>query len=126
MLLHLTDLSSEPLQGQIIRQIRAKILAGELKEDKQLPSIRVFAKDNLVSAITVRRAYENLERAGLIHSKIGKGFFVAGISNDLKKKMAKERLIEIINPAVKTAFEEGLTEEDIKNIFHNSTNNSDK
>ena len=55
MLLNLTDLSDEPLQSQISRQIRAKILSGELPAGRVLPSIRGMAKEQRVSVITVQR-----------------------------------------------------------------------
>ena len=60
LLLNLTDLSSEPLHGQISRQIRARILAHELTDEAPLPSIRVMARQQRVSVITVKRAYEDL------------------------------------------------------------------
>ena len=77
MLLNLTDLSAEPLQSQIVRQVRAKILTGELTTGSDLPSIRRQAREQRISVITVQRAYETLERQGLIHSRRGKGFFVS-------------------------------------------------
>ena len=117
MLLNLTDLSNEPLQGQIVRQIRAKILAGELAGGSDLPSIRKLASDQHVSVITVQRAYEALEHAGLIHSRRGKGFFVSELSRDGRKGMAKERLRENLEPRIKAALAEGLSEEEINAII---------
>jgi GntR family transcriptional regulator len=117
MLLSLTDLSNEPLQGQIVRQIRAKILAGELTAGFDLPSIRKLASDQHVSVITVQRAYEALEHAGLIHSRRGKGFFVSELSKDGRKGMAKERLRENLEPRIKAALAEGLSEEEINAII---------
>jgi GntR family transcriptional regulator len=113
MLLNLTDLSSEPLQSQIVRQIRAKILSGELLADVDLPSIRALAREQHVSVITVQRAYETLMREGLIHSRRGKGFFVSQLREREKQKMAKQRLLEALVPIIKAALEEGLTSEDI-------------
>ncbi|MEJ2635627.1 MAG: GntR family transcriptional regulator [Calditrichia bacterium] len=92
MILNLTDISDEPLQSQISRQIRAKILAGDLSANESLPSIRVFAREHRVSVITVQRAYDNLMREELIHSRRGKGFFVSELSDSNKKKMAQHRL----------------------------------
>jgi GntR family transcriptional regulator len=119
MLLHLTDISSEPLQGQIVRQIRAKILAGELAAGVDLPSIRGLASDQHISVITVQRAYEALEREGLIHSRRGKGFFVSELSKDGRKGMAKERLREVLEPKIKVALAEGLSKEEIIKIVGN-------
>jgi GntR family transcriptional regulator len=113
MLLNLTDISSEPLQSQITRQIRAKILGGDLDAGETLPSIRALAKDHRVSVITVQRAYEYLERDGLIHSRRGKGFFVSRIDKRTRRKMAMNRLIETIAPIVQTALDEGVSAGDI-------------
>jgi len=113
MLLNLTDLSSEPLQSQIIRQIRAKILSGELPAETSLPSIRELARDQRVSVITVQRAYEALLREGLIHSRRGKGFFVSELKDNEKATMAKERLRETIAPLIISASNEGLSKKDI-------------
>jgi GntR family transcriptional regulator len=117
MLLNLTDLSSESLQSQIIRQIRAAILAGELAAGESLPSIRALASGQRVSVITVQRAYEELEREGLIHSRRGKGFFVSELPDDEKKSMAKQRLSENMAPLIGSALSEGLRTKDIKEIF---------
>jgi GntR family transcriptional regulator len=119
MLLNLTDLSSEPLQGQIVRQIRARILAGEIAAGTDLPSIRKLASDQHISVITVQRAYETLEREGLIHSRRGKGFFVSELSKDGRKGIARERLREVLEPKIKAALAEGLSKEEIVKIVGN-------
>ena len=113
MLLNLTDLSEESLQSQIVRQIRAKILAGELTADTSLPSIRTLAKEQRVSVITVQRAYEALMREELIHSRRGKGFFVSALPERRKKEMAKQRLLEKLAPLISAALEEGMSPKEI-------------
>ena len=116
MLLNLTDLSDEPLQSQIVRQVRAKILAGELSAGTPLPSIRVLAREQKVSVITVQRAYEYLMRDDLIHSRRGKGFFVSEVPLDQKKDMARQRLEENLKRPVLDAMAEGLTSKEIGKI----------
>ncbi|UCE39062.1 MAG: GntR family transcriptional regulator [Thermoplasmata archaeon] len=118
MLLNLTDLSDEPLQSQIIRQIRAKILAGELSAGDALPSIRRLAREQHISVITVQRAYESLEREGLIYSRRGKGFFVSKISDKEKKKMARERMRENLEPQITISLAEGLSEHDVTEVIN--------
>lgn len=117
MLLNLTDLSDESLQSQISRQIRAKILAGELAAGEVLPSIRGLARDVHVSVITVQRGYEQLERDGLIHSRRGKGFFVSEIQEGRKKDMARHKFIEDMRPLLAEAFAEGMTGDEIMTAF---------
>jgi GntR family transcriptional regulator len=119
MFLHLTDLSSEPLQGQIVRQVRARILAGELAAGSDLPSIRKLASEQHVSVITVQRAYETLEHEGLIHARPGKGFLVGEFSQDGRKEIARERLREILEPRIRGALAEGLSKEEVNKIVGN-------
>jgi GntR family transcriptional regulator len=117
MLLNLTDLSEEPLQSQISRQLRAMILSGDLPAGRTLPSIRALARQQRVSVITVQRGYELLEREGLIHSRRGKGFFVSEIDEVRKRTMARQRLIDALEPLLKAAFSEGMAEEDIGQVL---------
>ena len=117
MLLNLSDISLDPLHAQISMQIRAKILAGELKESEALPSIRGLAKEQRVSVITVQRAYDDLDREGLIVSKRGKGFFVASLSDDKKRKIALNRLNVKITPVINDALATGLNPEDIRSLI---------
>jgi len=122
MLLHLSDLSSEPLHAQISRQIRAKILVGDLPEETALPSIRKMAREQKVSVTTVQRAYEDLDKEGLINSKRGKGFFVAGLSNKEKSSMALDRLKDKLGPVITDAIEAGLDERQVAEVVQDFFN----
>lgn len=116
MILNLTDLSSEPLQSQIYRQIRTMILAGDIKAGDMLPSIRKLARDEKVSVITVQRGYEVLEKEGLIISRRGKGFFVLELHNKKKKELSAKKMIEKLEPFVKVGLAEGMTQNEIIKI----------
>ena len=113
MILNLTDLSDEPLQGQIARQVRAQILAGDLPAETSLPSIRALARDIRVSVITVQRAYEHLMQEGVIHARRGKGFFVSELKDKEKTALAESRLKEQLSRPVRAALAEGLSVEAI-------------
>jgi GntR family transcriptional regulator len=117
LLLHLSDLSPEPLHGQISRQIRARVLAHDLEGDEPLPSIRALAREQRVSVITVQRAYEDLEREGLIRSRPGKGFFVVAIPDERKKTMAEQRLERALERLIAEGLAEGLEEPQIREVF---------
>ena len=65
--------SGRPIYEQITDQIKAAIVKGALAEGEQLPSIRALANSLRVSAITTKRAYADLEAAGLIETVPGKG-----------------------------------------------------
>ena len=68
--------SGIPIYEQIEAQIKEAIVNKELKEGDPLPSIRSLAADLKISVITTKRAYEDLEKEGMIYSVQGKGFFV--------------------------------------------------
>lgn len=93
---------------QIINQMKSEIVTGGLKADEALPSIRSLAAELGVSVITTKRAYEELEKEGLIRSVAGKGFYVCRYNTDyLKEKqlmMLESRLGEIIREAKKAGL----------------------
>ena len=117
MLLHLSELSAEPLQNQVARQIRASILAGRLREGEALPSIRALARDVKVSVITVQRAYATLETEGVIRSRRGKGFFENAVPGPERHRLALDRLKEGLAPILETAVAEGLSQAAIRQTF---------
>jgi GntR family transcriptional regulator len=117
MLLNLTDLSSEPLHSQISRQLRAKILAGDLEEGTSLPSIRGLARQQRVSVITVQRSYEDLERQGLILARRGKGFFVSALKQSEKEAMAEDRFKDTLAHGLREALAEGLNISHLRRLF---------
>ena len=117
MILNLTEISDEPLHAQLSRQIRAKILSESLAGGDWLPSIRGLAKQQRVSVITVQRAYEDLEREGLLQSRRGKGFWVAPIPEGRRHKMAEQRFAESLRELLAHAAAEGLSRDDIRRIL---------
>lgn len=88
---------------QIVNQLKNAIVTGELVANEALPSIRGLAGDLNVSVITTKRAYEELEKEGLIRSVAGKGFYVCEYNTDyLKEKqlmVLEKRLTEVIADA---------------------------
>ena len=98
---------------QIVMQMKNAIVSGELTNGEALPSIRSLAAELKVSVITTKRAYEELEKEGLIRSVAGNGFYVCEYNTDyLREKqlvMLEKRISEIIYEA-KTA---GLSEEEL-------------
>lgn len=101
---------------QIVNQLKNAIVTGELKANEALPSIRALASDLGVSVITTKRAYEELEKDGLIRSVAGKGFYVCEYNtNYLMEKqliMLEKRLTEVIMEAKQA----GLTCEEVKEM----------
>ena len=87
--LFLSNHDSTPMYEQIMEQITAKVMAGDWRPGQSLPSIRELASASSVSVITVKRAYLELERAGVIVTRQGKGSFVAE-NQDLARQLLRE------------------------------------
>jgi len=97
----ITNQSDRPIYEQIMDQIKAQIMNGELKEGDALPSMRLLAKELRISIITTKRAYEELEREGYIESYTGKGSFVKGVNHE----MVKESVMFEIETMMEEMFE---------------------
>jgi GntR family transcriptional regulator len=83
----LSNTSDKPIYQQLFEQISAQILKGELPPDMALPPIRTVAKELRISVIPVKKAWEDLERAGFITTMVGRGCFVAPLEpHDLDSK----------------------------------------
>jgi GntR family transcriptional regulator len=97
----LSNTSDSPLYQQIYNQICAQVIKGELESGFCLPPIRTVARELRISVITIKRAWEELERAGFIHTMAGKGCFVAPMqSRELDSKrnqLAFEKLFKDID-----------------------------
>lgn len=87
--LFLSPSDSTPMYAQIIDQITAKVLSGDWPPGQPIPSIRQLAASSKVSVITVKRAYLELEHAGVIVTRPGKGSFVAD-SLDIPLQLARQ------------------------------------
>lgn len=87
--------SEKPIYQQVYEQISAQIIKGELEQGYCLPPIRTVAKELRISVITVKKAWEELERKGFINTMVGKGCFVAPRQIELETKrgeLAEEKL----------------------------------
>lgn len=92
-----------PIYEQIVSQIKAKVISGELQEGDALPSMRLLAKELRISVITTKRAYEELEREGFIVSMTGKGSFVAGKDLEFVREEHLRQIEELMGRIVELA-----------------------
>lgn len=105
------DLTSRiPIYEQIYDKIVSLVVNGTLKENDQLPSVRSLAKDTGVNPNTVAKAYQELERNGIIYSVPGRGSFIAKI-NDLAFQKSAAEQFEL---AAAEALRRGLPPDDLK------------
>lgn len=103
MELYISNSGQEPIYAQITRQIKAKILNGELQQGDALPSIRLLAKELRISVITTKRAYEDLERDGFILTQPGRGSFVAEQNPALLREEHLKKVEDCLQGAVDAA-----------------------
>ena len=97
---------------QIMEQVRQRVGAGEWKPGEQIPSIRALAIALQVSVITVKRAYLELEREGVIVTQHGKGSIVAP-DPDLGQRLYREEFEEHLSQVVRIGTLLGMSEEEI-------------
>ena len=93
---------------QIEKQIKDQILSGKIEKGSPLPSIRSLAADLKISVITTKRAYEDLEKEGLIYSVAGKGFFVDDPDLDYLEEKRNVGLEQELEEWVKKASASGM------------------
>jgi GntR family transcriptional regulator len=92
----ISNASDKPIYQQLFDQISAQIIKGELERGFCLPPIRTVAKELRISVITVKKAWEELERQGFINTMVGRGCFVSDLlPGDLagkRNELADEKL----------------------------------
>jgi GntR family transcriptional regulator len=105
--------ASGPLYQQIVESIKREVLANRLTAGSALPSYRVLAEQLLVSLITVKRAYEELEREGITFSRQGLGTFVAARGNDRTRADRRATARDALRSAIAAGRQAGITDREL-------------
>ena len=100
-----------------LHQIKMLIRNGELKENDNLPSVRTLSKELKISALTVKKAYDNLESEGFTVTVHGKGTYVAATNTELLLEEQKKELEADLEQAIQKGRRCGISDEDIKSLF---------
>ena len=106
------------LYQQIVDRLKREISEGRLKPGAALPSFRVLAEDLLVSVITVKRAYEELEREGIIYRRQGLGTFVAELGHHRSRETKLEAAKDLLREGFREAAEAGLKPAELADLAH--------
>lgn len=109
--------SMQPVYEQIVCQIKDKILHGELIEETMLPSVRTLAKDIKVSALTVKKAYDQLEAEGFVVTVHGKGSFVACANQAQMLEEKKKEVESEFEQTIRKARSCGMEDKEIWELF---------
>jgi GntR family transcriptional regulator len=111
--LSISQADGRPMYLQIIEQIRRRIALGDWAPGQEIPSIRVLAAETRVSVITIKRAYLELEREGVITTRRGKGTFVSDTVS-LSRQLRSEELDRHLGRAIDVGQEMGMTTTDLE------------
>lgn len=106
-----------PLYEQITDQIKTMIRNGELVENDILPSVRTLSKELKISALTVKKAYDNLEAEGFVVTVHGKGTYIAAANAELLLEEQKKELEADLEMAIQKGRRYGISKEDIRSLF---------
>lgn len=117
MFIALSPSNPDPMYKQVTDQIKNAIAAGDLRPNDKLPSIRELAEALKISAITVKRAYLDLEGEGYIFTRAGLGSFVAEID---RRSLRSEKLAEFraaLQGILATGEKFGITADDVVRLI---------
>jgi len=106
------------LYEQIVDRLKREVSEGRVKPGAALPSFRALAEELLVSVITVKRAYEELEREGIIYRRQGLGTFVADHGYDRSREAKLNTSQKLFHEAAREAAEAGLKPAEILELAH--------
>ncbi len=106
-----------PIYEQIVDQIKTLIRKGELKENDNLPSVRALARELKISALTVKKAYDDLETEGFTVTVHGKGTYVAATNTERLLEEQKKEVEADLEKAIQKARRSGISDKDLKDIF---------
>jgi len=109
--------SHVPIYLQIADAVRAAVAAGVYRPGEMLPSLRAMAIQVHVNPNTVQRAYDELEREGLIFSQRGRGLFVAERGTASAQSMAGDSVRRALDEAIRAGQIAGMSAEQVQKIF---------
>lgn len=109
--------SMQPIYEQIVLQIKAQIMNGELKAESMLPSVRALAKEIKVSALTVKKAYDAPEEEGFVVTVHGKGSFITLANQALMLEEKKKEVEADMEMAIRKGRSCGMSNQDLTELF---------
>ena len=109
--------SSVPIYEQIKNAIKEAIFSNELKEEEMLPSVRNLANELKISFLTVKKAYDELEKEGFIKTVQGKGSFVAPKNLELIKEEKLKEIQDYIEKIYNVSKIANISKDEIKELF---------
>ena len=113
MFVALSPAHPDPMYKQVTDQIKDAIASGDLQPNDRLPSVRELTEALNVSAITIKRAYQDLENDGYILTRAGLGSFVAPLEPDTLREWKLAELRDELRRLVRSSARFGISADDI-------------
>lgn len=110
--------SDKPMYEQIKEHIRNGVVKGEIADNELLPSVRLLAAQLNISAITVKRAYSDLEHEGIVYTAAGKGTFVRAPDKSIVMAQYKQRRLAEFSQYADKMLSEGFTVSELLNAIN--------
>ncbi len=107
--------SREPIYEQLYNNVVRLASLGVLQPEEQLPPVRALATQLGVNPNTVSKAYQLLERDGIIYSAVGRGSFVS--SGVTAASLQRATALEELTKAISKACDIGITKEELKKVI---------
>jgi GntR family transcriptional regulator len=121
--MHIDPSSHVPIYLQIADAVRAAVAAGVYRSGEVLPSLRAMAIKLHVNPNTVQRAYDALEREGLIYSQRGRGLFVAERGAESAQSLTGDGLRRAFDEAIRASQIAGMDVKQVRAVFEAALNN---
>lgn len=113
----ISNSSSIPIYEQIKQTIINQIISGELEENEMLPSIRILARDIKISVMTIKKAYDELEKEGYIVTRQGKGSFVAPRNLELIKEQLQKEIEEHMSKIIELSEQCNISKSELIDLL---------
>mgnify|MGYP001030540141 FL=1 len=117
MWFHIDPSSGTPIYRQIVDQVRQAVAGGTLRPGDRLPSVRDLALELALNPNTVAKAYQELERSGVIETPRGKGSFVTGGDRGLPPRLRREKLELAAERLAAEAYHLGASDDEVVNAL---------
>ena len=109
--------SHVPIYRQIVDAIRRAVARGVYRAGDPLPSVRELALESGVNPNTVQRAYEELEREGLIAARRGLGMFVQRGGLQSARTQSHAEVAAAFDEAVRMAAAADMSPDAVQRLF---------
>lgn len=124
LLLHVSPDHELPLYRQIMRQVTDAIASGQLAPGDQLPPHRDLSEQLTIAPLTVKKAYDELEKLGYVTSSRGRGTFVADSIPAAESSQRQARIHEAAQALLREAFLGGLSLDQVLTLIRTTAHDA--